>query len=142
MILFIDDGDVFEELYVQTLREAGFAVEFCTDVGKALEFVRGPRGSEVRLVILDTWLTPGETYRGRDYGHSGERTGLLVLEDLRALPAYRTTPVIFFTLSREVQWLDGLSRRNGVKVFQKRAVLPSELVVIVRDLLAPAPPKR
>ena len=116
-ILTVDDSLSVRQVLAVTLRGAGFEVIPAADGLAALEIARE---TPVDLVITDLYMP--------------RMDGISLVDELRRLPTYRTTPVLLLsTDTRAQRKLEG--RRAGASGWIGKPFNPGQLLDLVRRVL-------
>ena len=119
-ILTVDDSASMRQMVRATLQSAGYAVVEAADGTAALEFARG---KSVDLVISDVNM-PGID-------------GIKLIQELRALPAYRLTPLLLLTTeSGQDKRLEG--KRAGATGWIVKPFNPNQLLATLTRLFGNA----
>ncbi len=81
--LFVDDREDATRIYRHALEQRGFQVEYCDNVDAALETAER-LADQIRAVVLDVVMPPGQAYErvDRQHGYDSQHTGRLLYEDL------------------------------------------------------------
>jgi len=117
-ILTVDDSTSMRQMVRATLQSAGYGVVEASDGQEALEYARGNR---VDLVISDVNM-PG-------------MDGIKLIGELRALPAYRLTPLLLLTTeSSHEKKLEG--KRAGATGWIVKPFNPAQLLATLNRLFA------
>lgn len=138
MILFIDDEKMFNESYVEALKEEGYNVLFEQNLTRGLE-IFNERMNEIELVIMDIMFTlqtslPPGIDESKIQG--GLRTGVEAIRLMNSTSNGKTIPKIIFTNVADEEFHRKYSSSDEVKgSYRKRDTLPSELVEIVKRIL-------
>ena len=85
-ILTVDDSTSMRQMVRATLQSAGYGVVEAADGQEALEFARG---NKVDLVISDVNMP--------------RMDGIRLVHEVRALPAYRLTPLLLLTTESSLE---------------------------------------
>jgi len=132
-ILFADDELWFNEVMMDVLRAEGYDVVPVEDGTATVEYLES--GKPVDLIILDIMMPTGE--RLIDPAH-GRRTGVKVAEFIRHNLELKV-PIIYFTVIEDQTVHNRIMKieaNAGKKpCFMVKAVLPSELVSVVKDCI-------
>ena len=118
-ILVVEDDDHIAELLAFMLEREGHAVEVLRDGEAARRHIESQ--PPPALVLLDMMLP--------------YRDGLSLLGDLRALPAWRTTPVLMLT-ARSLEGDIVRALEAGASDYVVKPFQPRELLARVRRLVA------
>ncbi len=138
MILFIDDEKMFNESYVESLKEAKYDVLFEQNPARGLEIFNS-RMNEIDLVIMDIMFAmpislPPEIDESKIM--DGLRTGEEFLRLMNATPDGKKIPKIILTNVADESFHAKYTSSDEVKgCYRKRDTLPSELVEIVKRIL-------
>jgi two-component system chemotaxis response regulator CheY len=117
-ILTVDDSTSMRQMVRATLQSAGYGVVEAADGTEALEYARSNR---VDLVISDVNM-PG-------------MDGIKLVGELRALPAYRLTPLLLLTTeSSQEKKLEG--KRAGATGWIVKPFNPAQLLATLNRLFA------
>ena len=82
-VLMIDDDEWPTKFYETALERRNFKVERCTDPDAGYEFAK-ENNENLKAIVLDMMMPPGERYRDHDTD-DGLKTGLLLYRDLKSL---------------------------------------------------------
>jgi CheY-like chemotaxis protein len=138
MILFIDDEKMFNESYVEALKEEGYDVLFEQNLTRGLE-IFSKRMSEIELVIMDimfamTTSLPLGIDKSKIQG--GLRTGVEAIRLMNLTPDGKKVPKIILTNVADEEFHRKYSTSDEVKgCYRKRDTLSPELVEIVKRIL-------
>lgn len=118
-ILFVEDDRTISEMYARLLIRTGYNVDFAYDGAEA---TRLAATKHYDLILLDIMMP--------------EKTGIDVLHELRADPAYASTKIVILTnLAQNKASQDALkAQADGYIV--KADMVPSKLVLVVNELLS------
>ena len=117
-IIIADDDEIVGEIARDALIASGHAAGLVTDGAAALQVVKARRPD---LLVLDCNM-PG-------------KSGVLVLRELRNIPALYDLPVMMLTGRRSAQDVE-LARFAGADDYMKKPFDPDEFVYRVDELLA------
>lgn len=131
MILFIDDERRYSTIYVEAIREEGYAVEYHKNVDEAWEFFDA-NADDIELLVLDIMMPPGSTFSGEDT-EKGLRTGLFFYERVREKAP--DLPVIILTNASSEDVNDRFIVEELCWFRQKKNFLPFEIARDVRRIL-------
>ena len=119
-VLVVDDSSSLRQLVALTLRRIGFEVVEARDGEQALALARA---QAFRLVLTDQYMP--------------RMDGLTLVRALRALPAYRTTPILVVTYESSAG-MKRLGRAAGASGWMVKPFEPDQLVEVVRQMIAGA----
>jgi DNA-binding response OmpR family regulator len=122
ILIVDDDPDVLKSMHVR-LRANNYDTFFAAD---AISCIAEARKTEPDLIILDLGLPAGD--------------GFVVMERLKAVPALASIPVIVVS-ARDVRLNQKRAIQSGAKAFLQKPVNNSELLAVIRQMLA-EPPKK
>lgn len=134
MILFVDDEDIRMESYREELEFASYKVQYESSVDSAIVFFK-ENLEDIELIILDVMMPPGEAFANQKT-HHGLRTGAYLYEYIRKVRS--NIPVIFLTNVSDEALINKVEQASGealIKFFEKKELLPFELVDKVKDFL-------
>jgi two-component system chemotaxis response regulator CheY len=118
-ILAVDDSKSLRQMVSFTLRAAGFDVIEAEDGQEALEIAQADR---FNLVLTDQNMP--------------RMDGLTLVRSLRALPAYRTAPILMLTTESSDE-MKALGRDAGATGWIVKPFNPDRLVEIIRKVTGP-----
>jgi len=116
-IVIVEDHPVLISIYRNKFIAEGFQVEIASDGESGLELINRIKPN---LVVLDLAMP--------------KMNGIEVLKRLRAIPSFRTMPVIVFSDSA---WQQQAWKEGATMVLSKSGHTPGEVVEAVRSLLPP-----
>ncbi|HTI17108.1 MAG TPA: response regulator [Trinickia sp.] len=117
-VLAIDDSAAMREILAATLREAGYEVTVAADGDEGLA---SARAHSFDLVLTDQ--------------HMPKRSGLGVIEALRAEPAYAATPIFVLTTEQGDAFKDA-ARTAGATGWIAKPLDPDTLTELIAALPA------
>jgi CheY-like chemotaxis protein len=117
-IVVVDDQPVLTSIYRAKFSAEGFHVEVASDGQQALEVIKRARPD---LVLLDLMLP--------------KVSGLEVLKHLRALPDFKTMPIIVFSNSAQPTTVEDAWAAEATLVLSKSNTSPKQLVAAVQGVL-------
>jgi CheY-like chemotaxis protein len=117
-IVVVDDQPVLTSIYRAKFSAEGFHVEVASDGPQALEVIKRARPD---LVLLDLMLP--------------KISGLEVLKHLRALPDFKTMPIVVFSNSAQPTTVEDAWAAGATLVLSKSNTSPKQLVAAVQSVL-------
>jgi DNA-binding response OmpR family regulator len=117
ILIVDDDPDVLKSMHVR-LKANNYETFFAAD---AISCIAEARKAEPDLIILDLGLPAGD--------------GFLVIERLKAVPSLASIPVIVVS-ARDLRLNQKLAMQAGAKAFLQKPVNNSELLAVIRRMLA------
>ncbi len=118
-IVLVDDQPVLTSIYRSKFSAEGFQVGIAADGEQALEVIKRTRPD---IVLLDLMLP--------------RVSGLEVLKQLRALPDFKTMPVVVFSNAAKPGTVEDAWAAGATLVLSKSNTSPTKLVETVRGVLA------
>jgi CheY-like chemotaxis protein len=118
-IVVVDDQTVLTSIYRAKFSAEGFQVGIAADGEQALEVIKRTRPD---LVMLDLMLP--------------KMSGLDVLKHLRALPDFKTLPIVVFSNAAKPGTLEEAWAAGATLVLSKSNTSPTKVVEAVQTLLA------
>ncbi|MDX6385537.1 MAG: two-component system, OmpR family, alkaline phosphatase synthesis response regulator PhoP [Blastocatellia bacterium] len=118
-IVVVDDQPVLTSIYRAKFSAQGFQVGIAADGEQALEVIKRTRPD---LVLLDLMLP--------------KISGLDVLKHLRALPDFKTLPIVVFSNAAKPETVEEAWTAGATLVLLKSSTSPTKLVEAVQTLLA------
>jgi len=131
-VLMIDDDEWPTKFYETALLRRDFKVERCTDPDTAYEFAKENKGN-LRAIVLDVMMPPGERYKNRDTD-DGLKTGILLYQDLRGI-IKPNLPIVVLTNVWNRETLKTLPEGEGLRIAEKLDVPPLELAMLVEEMI-------
>ncbi|HEU4590929.1 MAG TPA: response regulator [Steroidobacteraceae bacterium] len=119
-ILTVDDSTSMRQMVRATLQSAGYGVVEAADGQEALEFARG---NKVDLVISDVNMP--------------RMDGIRLVHELRALPAYRLTPLLLLTTESSLERKQE-GKRAGATGWIVKPFNPAQLLATLTRLFGGA----
>lgn len=118
-IVVVDDQPVLTSIYRAKFSAEGFQVAIAADGEEALEVIKRTRPD---LVLLDLMLP--------------KISGLEVLKQLRALPDFKTMPIVVFSNAAKPGTVEDAWAAGATVVLSKSNTSPTKLVETVQGVLA------
>lgn len=116
-VLAVDDSASIREVVMMTLKMAGFDGEQAKDGAEALELAKK---SQFDLVLTDVNMP--------------NMDGIELIKALRALPEYRTTPILTLTTEKEITKRHE-GRSAGATGWIVKPFLPDKLIQTLNNVL-------
>jgi CheY-like chemotaxis protein len=117
-IVVVDDQPVLTSIYRAKFSAEGWHVDVASDGQQALEVIKHARPD---IVLLDLMLP--------------KITGLEVLKQLRALPEFKTMPIVVFSNAAQPATVEEAWAAGATLVLSKSNTSPRQLVAAVQTVL-------
>lgn len=131
-MLLVDDDGIPMKFYVYALEKNCFEVKHCLGPDSALSFAK-EKSWQIKIVVLDIMLPPGETYKDEHGVNDGLRTGVYLLKDIRKYCP--NVPVIILTNVRNPHTLAEFEQGDLLKIAFKIDCTPFKLVDLIKELI-------
>lgn len=136
MILFIDDELMFNEPYVESLREAGYEVIFEDDINLAIKYFKEKK-SQIQLVISDIMMELPQNIPSNfnsNNANFGLRTGEELIRVLNEIDD--SIPKILFSNVGDASIYDKYKHSISVAgIYRKKDTSINDLLAIVDQIL-------
>lgn len=123
-ILWVDDDPATNEAFRDEIEEAGYLVDCARNPDEMWMFL-SKHPDAYCGIIMDVLMPIGDTVDA-ERANGGLKTGLVLIEQLRVAPEFRSVPVLIFTI-RATHDVDDFGEKYAISVLRKQETTPRVL---------------